>query len=360
MNAATIRGFNYSGSWGTSGLDVWVHHDHGRMAKEVSNGKRYFPGWNTVRWWLSDEAFYRDEERFLANFEAGLGLFAAHGVAVVPVLFNRWRDPICDFGGTPVEFLVPGYCHMSSPAGHDPFGDHERPAAELVAPIERLHRRYLEAVVGGFAQDGRIAMWDLCNEPLMAAYSNDPEHHVTRAELRWLGWLYRSLKGLGARQPTTIGNFFNLDVMRMTAPYSDVMGFHPYFMPNMQGANTGHNASTATKDGFIRKLDAAVELADSLDKSLFASETVWGDVDSAARVTILHETLQALSDRRIGFTVHALQHSLVADLHYPAYGPIGMPMCMHFVDPDGEVRAGHAAFNQYASDVRSAAYESRL
>ena len=51
-----VHGFNYDGSWGTSGLDLWQHHDHGTMAVEIARGKEYFPGWNVARWWLSHEA----------------------------------------------------------------------------------------------------------------------------------------------------------------------------------------------------------------------------------------------------------------------------------------------------------------
>jgi hypothetical protein len=103
MLCSEIRGFNYDGSWGASGLDLWQHHDHGLMAVEVARGKRYFPGWNVARWWLSDEAFQRSPERFLANFEAGLQIFARRNILVMPLLFNRWRDPVCDFG--PILYL---------------------------------------------------------------------------------------------------------------------------------------------------------------------------------------------------------------------------------------------------------------
>ncbi len=45
--------------------------------------------------------------------------------------------------------------------------------------------------------------------------------------------------------------------------------------------------------------------------------------------------------------MHALQHSLVADLHYAAYGPVGSRRRLHFVNPDGSLRKGHEAFNEY-------------
>jgi hypothetical protein len=43
MKTSEIRGFNYDGSWGSSGLDVWIHHQHGTMAAEIARGKFYFP-----------------------------------------------------------------------------------------------------------------------------------------------------------------------------------------------------------------------------------------------------------------------------------------------------------------------------
>jgi hypothetical protein len=43
MKTSENRGFNYDGSWGSSGLDVWIHHQHGTMAAEIARGKSYFP-----------------------------------------------------------------------------------------------------------------------------------------------------------------------------------------------------------------------------------------------------------------------------------------------------------------------------
>ena len=107
MDTSDVFGFNYDGSWGSSGLDAWAHHDHGLMTIEIARGKSYFPEWNTARWWLSQDAYQRNPARFLANFEAGLSIFASHGIGVIPVLFNRWRDPVCDFGGVQLEHVIP-------------------------------------------------------------------------------------------------------------------------------------------------------------------------------------------------------------------------------------------------------------
>jgi hypothetical protein len=227
MRCRDIHGFNYDGSWGTSGLDLWQHHDHGRMAVEVARGKQYFPGWNVARWWLSHEAYQRDPERFLANFDAGLGIFAVHDITAVPVLFNRWRDPVCDFGGVPLDHLLP---HGSAWTRADHL--FERPDAEQddAAPVQTLFHRYLNSVVGAHRDDERIFAWDLANEPLMGAYIHDATSLVRAAELRWLTWCYQVCKNLGARQPLTIGNYPEVAALELTEPITDIISFHPYWV----------------------------------------------------------------------------------------------------------------------------------
>lgn len=342
MQSSDVYGFNYDGSWGTSGLDVWQHHDHGTMAVEIARGKAAFPRWNTCRWWLSHEAYQRDPQRFLANFEAGLGIFASHDILVMPVLFNRWRDPVCDFGGVPLDHIVPGLSAWSRPA--DLFNE-LTPSGRKPAVVETLFREYLEGVVGAHVDDERIYAWDLCNEPLMGAYLHEPESPVRAAELTWLTWVQRTCKALGARQPLTIGNFPDAEALRVTEPLCDVLSFHPYWMWN---ASPEAHAATATKEGFEQYLDECAAVASEAGKGLIGNETVWGANDDAKHVEVMRYTLGELRKRGIGFTVHALHHSLIADLHRAEYGPVGWPETLHFIEADGTVRAGHEAFNEFA------------
>jgi len=346
MEASDIRGFNYDGSWGTSGLDLWQHHQHGTMAVEIARAKKHFPGWNVARWWLSDEAFYRNPDGFLANFEAGLSTFARHDILVIPVLFNRWRDPVCDFGGVALEHIVPGLSYMSTLGAEELFIHADADPARKLAPMEKNHVRYLESVVGPHVDDIRIYAWDLCNEPLMGSYAEDPKHFITEAELRWLRWCYQTCKRVGAVQPLIVSNYTSLDVMKMTEDISDIIVFHPYYLWNATEAQSVGGPGT-TKENFRNFLDDCVAMSERTGKSLYASETVWGAHDDAVRTEQIHFTLSELNQRGIGYTVHALQHSLVADLHYASYGPVGFPEAMHFVNPDGEIRPGHEAFNDY-------------
>ena len=340
MRCSEIRGFNYDGSWGTSGLDLWMHHQHGTMAVEIARGKRYFPKWNVARWWLSQDAFQRNPERFLANFEAGLSIFAEHDIQVVPVLFNRWRDPVCDFGGVSLEHIVYGLSNMSG-AVEDLFAYPEAKAPRPPVLIEKLHGRYLESVVGAHIDDGRIFAWDVCNEPL--GYVQDSDNPIAAGELRWLTWCYQTCKRIGATQPLTIGNRANMIVAEMTEPISDVISVRGYYKWNAGSPDV----VGGTKENFTAYLDACVDLADRTGKELFTSEAVWGALDDETHVEVMRYTLGELRKRDIGIIVHALHHSLVADLHYPAYGPVGSPECLHFVNADGSLRKGHEAFNEF-------------
>jgi len=337
MKCSEMHGFNYDGSWGTSALDLWQHHDHGAMAVEISRGKRYFPKWNICRWWLSDEAFQRDPARFLANLEGGLSIFAQNDILVIPLLFNRWRDPTCDFGGVALEHLVPGLSN-STGATEDIWSYAQADWPRKPTRIETLHRAYLEAVVGAHKDDPRIYAWDLCNEPLMAPYVEDAASPIRAAELRWLTWCYYTCKRIGASQPLTIGNYPGLTAIRLTEPISDFISTHPYYIWNAPGAD---------KAAYERSLDEYASLAAAAGKELLASETVWGAEDDAKHVEVMRHTLGELKKRGIGFVVHALQHSLVADLHYAAYGPVGFPQVLHFVNPDGSLRRGHEAYNEF-------------
>jgi hypothetical protein len=341
-----VFGFNYDGSWGTSGLDVWHHHDHGRMSVEIARGKGFFPEWNTARWWLSHEAYQRDPERFLANFEAGLSIFDSHSIQVIPVIFNRWRDPFCDFGGVPLDHILPWASAWTR--SDDLFRDAASNSPGR-APVEQLFGDYLDALIRDHASDDRIYAWDLCNEPLMGAYVDDPESPIREAEITWLTWAAARVKARGARQPLTLGNYASLSAMKLTEPFTDIISFHPYYMWN------GNEAQPymSTKDGFVQFLDDAVTFSSAAGKDLIANETVWGARDHAKHVEIMRYTLTELSERSIGFTVHALHHSLIADLHRDGYGPVGSPEWMHFIDPDGSLRPGHETFNDFAPPRRA-------
>jgi len=311
IDCANIHGFNYQPSYGTSGLEIWQRFDAGVIDHELTLGKKYFPKMNAIRLWLSWDAFQRDPRRGAANFDRALQIAQNHGLVVMPVLFNRWHDTKLDYGGIYFDHFLPGSSSLCS--------------LELARP-------FLETIVGEHADDPRVFCWDLCNEPNPA--TTYPA--IAQAEYDWLAWLYRNCKQVGAKPPLTIGSHYGCRLAQVEA-WSDLLSIHPYLFDD----------TPACRVEFEAILDDAVAIAQRTAKPLLATETCWGSLDDATRVVNMRYTLGELKKRQIGWLAYGLHHSLIADLHRPEFGPVGVPGNLAFIEADGTLRPGHAAFNEF-------------
>ena len=319
MDCSKIKGFNYQPSWGSSGFEIWRNFDGERMGHELSLGKLYFPGMNAIRLWLSHDAWVRNPKEFAAAFDTALSIAAARSLAVMPVLFNRWHDAALDYGGIYIDHFVP---EVSWVQGQDQLAG------------------FAEAIVGAHATDSRILAWDLCNEPF--AYSCPPGDipDIVKAEYAWLERMYAIAKRCGAQAPITTGihQGHGIDGIRQIEPISDILSIHPYWT---------WDSPPCDKDGYEKSLDDYVQFARSVDKPLIATETCWGATDDAKRVEIIRYTLECLKSRGIGWLVHLLHHSLVADAHRIEFGPLSAPGNLAFIEADGTLRPGHDVFNEF-------------
>jgi hypothetical protein len=315
-----LRGFNYQPSWGSSGMEIWRQFDGSLMDVELSRGKKYFPGMTAIRLWLSWDAFTRAPSRFEYNFEIALDTAHNHGLAVLPVLFNRWHDGTLDYGGIYLDHFLPG--------------------ASWLQNAKNLFQPYLDAVVGKHAGDSRVFAWDLCNEPFSynspASASIEP---VRAAEMTWLEMLYKTCKQLGARAPLTVGFHPGAD---MIEPLSDIFSIHPYWVPPRNKASI-----QASQASFEKHLEDCVTIANKFNKPLLATETCWGSLKDLDRVEIIRYTLNELKKRKIGWLAYLLHHSLIADAHRLEYGPVSHPGNLSFIEADGSLRPGHEVFNEF-------------
>ncbi len=298
-----VRGFNYQPSYEATGYAIWRDFRLEVIERELGLGKKYFPRMNTVRLWLPFDAFAVDADEFAQNFEALLAIVDRHELKAVPTLFNNWHS-VPDFGGVAEEMLR----HWLRDSGN---------SDNTSGGVMTL---YLDRIVGEHAQDGRILVWDLCNEPFN---NGDRELFVS-----WLTHTYQICKRLGAQQPIGVSVQASLELLDLVEEISDVLLIHPYY------------AATAP-------LDKLVEYGRRRGKALLATECCWGSLDDQERVAIVAADLGVLSEHGIGFLVHALHESLVADLHRPQYGPVGSPGYMAFINMDGSLRLGHEIFNQF-------------
>jgi hypothetical protein len=286
---------------------------------ELRRGKQYFPKFNTVRYWLSWNAFVRNPDKFAENFETALKIADSLGLRVITCLMNRWHNTHVDNDGIYLDHLIPGWgwCYQ-----------------------EGFFKEYFNVIVGGHKNDRRILIWDTCNEPFTYRLEWEEMGKIPRIEFEWLRDMYSYVKSLGASQyvsfsPARIADGW----IERCEPLWDVFLIHPYF--------TADQNDSEAKAKFEAGLDGTVARAAKHKKGIVATETCWGSLDDDWRAENIYYTLTELKKRGIGLCPHALHHSLVADLHLPEYGPVGRPGDLRFINADGTLRRKHEIYNEF-------------
>ncbi len=311
-----IKGFNYQPSYGSTGFELWHYFDENKILSEIKRGKELFPSMNALRWWQSWDAYLRDPERYVQNFEKTLKIADKVDCKVMPCLFNRWHSAELDYGGIYIDHFLPKVSWIQK---------------------KDMFFKYLESIVGQHKNDPRIIAWDICNEPFSYSCPIQSIPNIVDAEINWLRSLYTICKDLGTEAPVTVGIHGSTD-LDVVDSFSDVLSIHPYWM---------HNDPNSTKEDFERKLDSWSSFALKVKKPIIATECCWGALDDNIRVESIKYTLTQLKDRNIGWMCYVLNHSLVADSHRPEFGPLGNPGNLAFIEEDGSIRPGHQIFNNF-------------
>ena len=144
--AAEVKGFNYHPTYSTGALEDWLLFDKEVWKKELTHGKKCFPNFNTVRIWLSWNAYLKMGEKFTDCIKDVIEICRELGIYVMPCLFNRWHDPILDCDGIYIDHFLPNSSWLHK------FGD----------PFTK----YVEDLAKAFKDEEQILVWDVCNEPL--------------------------------------------------------------------------------------------------------------------------------------------------------------------------------------------------
>ena len=298
-----IRGFNYQPSYEATGYSIWRQFRPDKFDTELSLGKKFFPKINTVRYWLSFDAFAVDPIGFAKNFDMALDIAHSLGLKVIPTLFNNWNS-VPGFGGISDEMLRYWFIN---------YGKNGEAANYVFRP-------YLEKIVGDHATDNRILAWDLCNEP----------HNSGNFQLiiEWLTHTYNMCKKMGVSQPVSVSVQGGIEQLRTVGAISDLFLIHPYFSK-------------------METLIEAVDFAKQQNKGVLATECCWGSLDDNERAKIVVSDCGNLSIAGIGFMPHALHESLVGDLHRAQFGVLSSASSMHFINMDGSLRPGHEVFNDF-------------
>ena len=319
---SSVRGFNFQPDWSSNGVGVWLKFDGKRYREQIARAKQLFPKMNTLRIWLSFDAWCEDSSLYLKNIREAATILAEEGLKFIPVYFNGWFG-LPSFGGFVSETL--GWLRTYNHYAHQ--------------------RAYLRQSAQAVASEA-ILIHDISNEPFNNAWGLKWRAEIVWDFMREMCAEMRSVSALpitvGSQglpsasdmgMPEIKGEFGDIDLL---APYVDVITLHPYCIPPMTDAE------------HLDYLTRVLEYLRQFNKPVIITECCWAGTTDEERIPFLQTELSHYAKLGIGYCVHALWESPVADLHRLDDGKgIGMGLYMAFINKDGNLRKGHELFNAF-------------
>lgn len=305
-----VRGFNIQPEWGATGVDVWLKFDAQRYKTMIHTGKQRFPNMNTIRVWLSFDAYISDREKYLSAIKTACGIISAEGIKIIPIYFNGWFG-LPSFGGFTAECLSKN--------------------------MYEQYRVYLKDCVNAI-KDADILMHDIANEPYNNVYSYEPSFNKVSEFLEEMIRVLRTVDG----RKITVGSqccYYNAkkeipDALRL-APSVDVISLHPY------------NQHNKPKDEFAAQTEELVNYIEALGKPFLITECCWGTPTADERLPYLESELETFSRLGVGYIVQGFFTSPVADLHPIEESHMTDGLYMAFLDRDLNIRKHHDIFNKF-------------
>ncbi len=207
-----LVGCNFTPSSAINQLEMWQADtfDPDTISREL--GWAAAIGFNTARVYLHDLAWQADAGGFKTRMERYLEIAARHHIRTLFTVFDDCWNTEPKLGSQPAP--IPGV-HNS--------GWVQSPGSKIVTDPSQWSRleNYVRDVLGAFAADERILMWDLYNEP--------GNNKLGEQSLGLLQAAFQWARAAGPRQPLTVGVWFDnptLNEFQLAA--SDVITFHHY------------------------------------------------------------------------------------------------------------------------------------
>lgn len=306
-----IRGFNIHGDWGSNGLLEWLNFDPIRYQMMVQMGQRQFPGMNTVRIWLSMDAYMADKNRYLAAVRKAGQILTEAGLWIIPTYFNGWFGTPC-FGAFVCEALRPE--HMP------------------------VFKSFIQESVKALA-DAKVLIHDVSNEPYNVVNGCQKSFDTVTDFLVDMIQAVREVDDrkvtVGTQSYPAPDNRQMCDIDRL-APFVDVITLHPY---NMDGVSL---------EEFDKQFKAVVDYVEEFQKPYIITESMWGAATAEGRKFYLDTEFPTYAKYDVGFLCHALFTCPVADLYPVDYYGCSDGMYMAFLDEEFRIRPYHDIFNDYA------------
>lgn len=212
-NQPWYRGANFTPSTAINQLEFWQTEtfDHETIDRELGWASEL--GLNIMRVYLHHGAWRIDSNGFKQRMKEYLTIADKHGIATMFVFFDDCWNPTFQTGLQPEP--KPG-THNSGWV-RDP-GDLLYSDPELMPVLET----YVKDILTTFADDKRIVLWDLYNEPGNSGYGNKSLELLTNVFI----WA----RTVNPSQPVSAGVWDKklVDLNRFQLDNSDVITYHNY------------------------------------------------------------------------------------------------------------------------------------
>ncbi len=206
-----LCGANYIPSTAINQLEMWQSETFDTLTIDKELGWAEALGMNVMRVFLHHLAWEQDKEGFKNRMDLFLQIASSHHIKIMFVFFDDCWNPQAKTGKQPDP--VPGR-HNS--------GWLQDPGKPLNndTTIFPLLETYVKDIMNAFAEDERILIWDLYNEP---NGSNNSSMNLLQHVFRWA-------KESKARQPVTSAIWdYNLkDYNNFQLNNSDIISYHNY------------------------------------------------------------------------------------------------------------------------------------
>ena len=226
-----VVGCNFLPSNAINQLEMWQEESFSPKLIDHELGLAAGLGFNTVRVFLHQLLWEQNAEGYLARIDQFLGIASKHGIRSMLVLFDSVWDPFPKLGKQPEPkhnvhnsgwVQCPGYDLLNDPSRYD----------EL--------QQYVHGIVSHFAQDERVLIWDLFNEPdnmnITSYKDDDYAHHKAELSMLLLKKTINWVRVINPVQPITMApwkeDWSSDDVLTALDNYmfthSDIISFHCY------------------------------------------------------------------------------------------------------------------------------------
>ncbi len=228
-------GANYLPASAINQLEMWNadSFDPVQIDKELGWAKQF--GMNVMRVYLHDLLHQEDPEGLKRRMDQFLGIAAKHDIRIMFVLFDSCWNPDPALGRQ----------HPPIPGVHNSGWVQSPSRTALVDPAQDARlRRYVEDIVGHFANDSRIIAWDVWNEPDNNGGGSYNDDQLAEEQVRidaLLPQVFQWARSRNPTQPLTSGVWIGKDwspgaatltsIQRTQLAQSDVITFHNYEWP---------------------------------------------------------------------------------------------------------------------------------